>query len=422
MSRWANKYVIGLTGNIAVGKSVVRQMLQHLGAYTIDADGLAHQAMQPGAPAYRPIVETFGQFILDQDKQINRAMLGNIVFSNPQALAKLEAITHPVINQAINTLVSRSKQRVVVIEAIKLVEGDLANAVDAIWVVDAAPQIQYARLIQKRKMSEAEARQRITTQNPQAAKIAKANVVIKNDGNVDETWQQVQAAWNKIRDTLTGAAPAAAPPQSAATPQPAAVPPQAAPVAAPQAQPKSQAPTAPLAPKPAAVIPADVHVEVRRGMPGNAEVIAKFITKVTGSAISRMDIMLAFGQKSYLLAEAPGEQVIGLMGWQVENLITRADEFYIEPTAPRDPVIGALINAIEDASKALQSEVGFIFLPLGTGQDVIQPFLTNGYETTTVEQIKIPAWREAVQEVISENSAYQILSKKLREDRVLQPL
>ena len=59
MSRWPNKYVIGLTGNIAVGKSVVRQMLQHLGAYTIDADGLSHQAMQPGAPAYKPVVETF---------------------------------------------------------------------------------------------------------------------------------------------------------------------------------------------------------------------------------------------------------------------------------------------------------------------------------------------------------------------------
>jgi len=428
VSRWANKYVIGLTGNIAVGKSVVRQMLQHLGAYTIDADGLAHQAMQPGAPAYRPIVETFGQFILDSEKQINRAMLGNIVFSNPQALGKLEAITHPVVNQAINTLVSRSKQRVVVIEAIKLVEGDLANAVDAIWVVDAAPQVQYARLIQKRKMSEADARQRIMAQNPQAAKITKADVVIKNDGNVDETWQQVQAGWNKIRDLLTGGAPAAAPPAQAAPAAPAATPPPAAQQQRPAAtQPQAAAASPPPPPPqaaspPKAVIPADVNVEVKRGMPGNAELIAKFITKVAGKDISRMDIMLAFGQKSYLLAEAPGEQVIGLMGWQVENLITRADEFYIEPDAPRGPVIGALVNAIEDASKALQSEVGFIFLPLGTGQDVIQPFLSNGYETTTVEQIKIPAWREAVQEVISENSAYQILTKKLREDRVLQPL
>ena len=75
MSRWENKYVIGLTGNIAVGKSVVRQMLQHLGAYTLDADGLSHQAMMPGAPAYRPVVETFGRFMLNEDGTINRARL-----------------------------------------------------------------------------------------------------------------------------------------------------------------------------------------------------------------------------------------------------------------------------------------------------------------------------------------------------------
>jgi hypothetical protein len=86
VSHWQGKYVIGLTGNIAVGKSVVRQMLQHLGAYTIDADSLAHQAMMPGAPAYKTVVSTFGQMIVGEDGRINRAALGNIVFGNPQAL------------------------------------------------------------------------------------------------------------------------------------------------------------------------------------------------------------------------------------------------------------------------------------------------------------------------------------------------
>lgn len=395
VSRWANKYVIGLTGNIAVGKSVVRQMLQHLGAYTIDADGLTHQAMQPGAPAYKPIIDTFGQFILDQDKRINRAMLGNIVFSNPQALAKLEAIVHPIVNQAINTLVARARQRVVVIEAIKLLEGDLAKAVDSVWVVDAPPEVQYRRLIQKRKMSEAEAKQRMLSQGSQAEKRARANVIINNGGNVDETWKQVQAEWNKI--------PVVA---SAQLIQPAPTQPQPAPQPAPQA----------------AAIPANAKIEVKRGMPGNAELIARFMSARTGKEVSRMDVMLAFGQKSYLMAQV-GEHVIGLIGWQVENLITRADEFYLEPEAPREPVISALVNDIEEASKLLQSEVGFIFLPSGTGQDIIQPFISNGYEVTTVEQIKIPAWREAVQEMISDNnSKYQILTKKLREDRVLQPL
>ena len=153
MSRWENKYVIGLTGNIAVGKSVVRQMLQHLGAYTIDADGLAHQAMAPGAPAYKPVIEMFGRFVVDDDGHINRARLGSIVFAVPEALTQLEAISHPVVNQAIRALVSRAKQRVVVIEAIKLLETDLANMVDVIWVVDASPDTQLRRLTEKRKMS-----------------------------------------------------------------------------------------------------------------------------------------------------------------------------------------------------------------------------------------------------------------------------
>lgn len=404
MSRWPNKYVIGLTGNIAVGKSVVRQMLQHLGAYTIDADGLSHQAMQPGAPAYKPIVETFGQLILDQDKRINRAMLGSIVFSNPQALAKLEAIIHPVVGQAINTLVSRSKQRVVVIEAIKLLEGDLANAVDAVWVVDASPQSQYIRLVQKRKMTEAEAKQRIMAQNAQKDKLTKANVVIKNDGNAEETWKQVQAEWNKIREKLSAGSPQ--PPQPAAPAQPA----QAAP-AAPRPAATNSDPTMPA-----------LQVEVKRGMPTNAEAIANFITNVAGKEVSRMDIMLAFGQKSYLLAQVNDDRIIGLMGWQVENLITRADEFYLLPNVPPTPVIAALVNAVEEASKALQSEVGYIFLPPDTRADVIQSFVNNGYETTTIKDIKIPAWREAVQEVMTSDDEYKILTKKLREDRVLQPL
>ncbi len=391
MSRWPNKYAIGLTGNIAVGKSVVRQMLQHLGAYTIDADGLAHQAMQPGAPAYRPVVETFGQFILDQDRRIDRATLGRIVFANPQALAKLEAIIHPIVGQAINTLVLRSKQRVIVIEAIKLLEGDLAKAVDTVWVVNAAPEAQLARLVEKRKMSEAEARQRIAAQAPQAQKLARANVVIDNSGSVDLTWQQVQQAWAQVRQAVIG--------QMAAPP----------------------APTQPAQPAPNAAAAAPTALDIKRGMPGDAESIAAFINRATGSSITRMDIMMAFGQKSYLLAQAQG-RIISLMGWQVENLITRADEFYIEAGVPRAPVIEALITAIEDASKLLQSEVGFFFLPPNTPADIIEPFRSSGYETTSIEQIKIPAWREAVQEMMSETSASLILTKKLREDRVLQPL
>jgi dephospho-CoA kinase len=153
VSKFPNKFVIGLTGNIAVGKSLVRQMLQHLGAYPIDADALVHQAMAPGAPAYRPIIEAFGQFILNPDKTINRTALGSIAFGSPVAMERLEKITHPIVRQAIQALTQRSKQRVVVIEAIKLLEGDLKDMIDAVWVVNAKPENQYRRKAHRRKKS-----------------------------------------------------------------------------------------------------------------------------------------------------------------------------------------------------------------------------------------------------------------------------
>ena len=186
----------------------------------------------------------------------------------------------------------------------------------------------------------------------------------------------------------------------------------------------ARAVTAPLKPPPQldTMDASGVRVHVKRGMPSNAEVIANFISQTSGNPVNRMDVMMAFGQKSYLLAQDATDKVLAVLGWQVENLITRVDEFYIAPGAPATAIVNGLVVAIEAASKDLQSEVAYIFLPSGTPPDTIQTFVKNGYETTSVEQIKIPAWREAVQEIISDHKAAQILSKKLREDRVLKPI
>lgn len=382
VSRWANKYVIGLTGNIATGKSVVRQMLQHLGAYTIDADGLTNQAMSPGAPAYKPVVEVFGQFILNPDKTINRAMLGRIVFSNKEALTRLEEATHPIISQAINTLVSRANQKVVVIEAIKLLEGDLKDYVDVVWTVNAKPQTQYARLISKqRKMSPEDAKQRIIAQGSPEAKLKAANLIIQNDGNIEDTWKQVQKGFTQI----SAQAPAA-PAEKAATP-------------------------------PAAELEGIV---IKRGMPTHAEVIAGFINRATGKNIERMDVLMAFGQKSYLVINDEAEKQVGIVGWQVENLITCVDDLYLNKEASTPAVVQAIIKHIEVASQELQSEVCFVFLPAGSGDDMSAPFLSNDYEATTIKEIKIPAWRESVQNNAEADTI--ILTKKLRQNRVLKPI
>jgi dephospho-CoA kinase len=399
VSRIPNKYIIGLTGNIAVGKSVVRQMAQHLGAYPIDADALAHQAMAPGAPAYKPVVETFGQFILGEDQRINRQILGQIVFSNPAALAKLEAITHPIIRQAILALASRAKQRIIIIEAIKLLEGELAQVVDEVWVVDAKPEVQYRRLLEKRKMSSDEAKRRILAQTAQSEKLKKANVVINNNGNVEETWKQVQSAWNTIISKLDAL--------------------QAAPTVATRPTGAAQQAIAAAAD---AVESSVSGVHIKRGMPNNAETIAQFISSMSGQPTSRMDVMMSFGQKSYLLAYDDQERMIGLMGWQVENLITRVDEFYLLPSIQKEPVIQALLNAVEIASKELQSEVGFIFLPQTSARDTLSAIGGQGYEPTTISEIKIPAWREALHEMSNGSPSMMIMHKPLRKDRVLKPI
>ena len=145
MSAWSGKFVIGLTGNIGTGKSVVRKMLEHLGAYGIDADALANRAIAKGSPGYQPVADLFGRWILDSDDQIDRAKLGRLVFSNPDALESLEKVIHPLVGQALDILIRRSRQEVVVIEAIKLIEAGLAKKCDSLWVTYAQQEQQILR-------------------------------------------------------------------------------------------------------------------------------------------------------------------------------------------------------------------------------------------------------------------------------------
>ena len=395
-----DKYVIGLTGNIAVGKSVVRQMLQHLGAYTIDADNLSHQAMAPGAPAYAPVVEWFGKIVLSDDQTINRAMLGAMVFAHPRALAKLEQIVHPVVRQAAVSLASRARQPVIVIEAIKLLESPLIKVCDTTWVVHATPETQFRRLLEKRKMSEEEARRRIAIQLPQTDKLARANIIISNDGSVEDTWRQVQIAWNGVQ-RAAGPTAAAAAREMIKPITPAAT---------------EARKTAPLSGNGTPAL----NLTVRRGMPGNADLIAAFISRNQHRHVDRMTVMLAFGQKSYLLALDDRDQLVGVAGWQVENLITRVDELYADVAVPRDQVIGALTEAVEEASRELQSEVAFVLLPGQASREVVDTLQSIGYGPLRIEDIKFPAWREAARELLNTDGIG--LMKQLRADRVLKPI
>jgi dephospho-CoA kinase len=378
MSAWPGKYVIGLTGNIATGKSVVRKMLEHLGAYGIDADALSHRAMSRSAPGYQKIIDTFGKWIVAPDGQIDRAKLGRLVFPDPEAMKMLEDIIHPLVRDAIDVLVRRSKQKVVVIEAIKLLEGDLYTYCDSIWVTDAPQDAQTLRLMKKRGMTAETAWERIHAQGPAGDKISKADVVIKNDKSFEATWKQVAAAWQVT-------VPAEAVPK----------------------------------PKKKKSVP-EGQFSVQRARPQEATQIAAFITRLSQGQrkLTRGDIMAAFGEKAFLLL-LNGEKIAGLMGWQVENLVARVDDVYIETNIPLPNAMKTMTEEVEQASKELQCEAALLFLPpdLAQHQDVWQKV---GYDARTVKDLGVRAWQDAAMESMKPGTV--MLFKQLRKDRVLRPV
>lgn len=188
-------YVVGLTGNIATGKSLVLRQLAGLGAETIDADLVAHQVMQPGTPTAEAIIAEFGEEIRGEDDGIDRRKLGPIVFSDPAKLARLDEIAHPPTVAAIREQVKASQARVVVIDAIKLYEAGLDHDCDDVWAVYCEPEKQLERLMARNHLDREEALRRIHAQPPQEEKTRRAGRVIDNSGSIEETERQVRAAW-----------------------------------------------------------------------------------------------------------------------------------------------------------------------------------------------------------------------------------
>jgi dephospho-CoA kinase len=377
MSAWPGKFVIGLTGNIATGKSVVRKMLEHLGAYGIDADALGHRAIAIGAPGYQAVIDSFGKWILAPDGQVDRAKLAHVVFSDPEALVQLESIVHPLVRQAVDILIRRAPQKVIVIEAIKLLEGPLRQACDTIWVTYAQKEIQITRLTQKRGMGTAVAHQRINSQPAQLEKVKAANTVIHNEGSFENTWEQVTKAWRELFPTD----------ETAVT-------------------------------KPVEALKGELMVEKAR--PRHAAEIATLIGRLSDGKTqpTSEDIMAAFGEKAFLFLKLDGKPV-GIVGWQVENLVERTDEVYIEPEQSLSKAMQALLSEVEQTSRDLQCEIALLFLP-GELSRQDEVWKSLGYEPRTIESLGVRAWQEAAQETIGIGES--LFFKQLRKDRVLRPV
>ncbi|MER6095588.1 dephospho-CoA kinase [Streptomyces sp. NPDC001728] len=198
---------VGLTGGIGAGKSEVSRLLVSYGAVLIDADRIAREVVEPGTPGLAAVVEAFGDGVLTGEGALDRPKLGSIVFADPDRLATLNAIVHPLVGARSAELEGRAGSGDVVVHDVPLLaENGLAPLYDLVVVVDASPETQLDRLVRLRGMAESEARNRMAAQVTRARRLEVADVVIDNDGPLDALEPQVRKVWEELESRAAGTA------------------------------------------------------------------------------------------------------------------------------------------------------------------------------------------------------------------------
>ncbi|MFE7839736.1 dephospho-CoA kinase [Streptomyces sp. NPDC057474] len=187
---------VGLTGGIGAGKSEVSRLLVECGAVLIDADRIAREVVAPGTPGLAAVVETFGEGVLTPDGSLDRPRLGSIVFADPEKLAALNAIVHPLVGARSRGLENTAAEDSVVIHDVPLLtENGLAPVYDLVVVVDAAPETQLDRLVRLRGMTEQDARARMAAQATREKRLEIADIVIDNDVPLEDLRRRVRDVW-----------------------------------------------------------------------------------------------------------------------------------------------------------------------------------------------------------------------------------
>jgi dephospho-CoA kinase len=231
-------------------------------------------------------------------------------------------------------------------------------------------------------MSQDKALERIHMQSAQSAKVAVANIVITNMGSYDDLWKQVNAAWKEIVPAASSAEP-----ETIIIKQPSA---------------------------------SSGEYVVKRGKPKNSDAIAELITRLSKGKrkMTAENVMEEFGEKAYMLLELD-QKIIGLAGWQVENLVTRTTDIFLEEHVDTQKALELLIKEVESASSELQSEASLIF-PMNELAAQEQLWKRLGYEKRTPETLGVQAWQDSAIE--SKTAGSTLLFKQLRQDRVLRPI
>ena len=198
--------VWGLTGGIATGKSTVSEMIREEGVPVFDADQIAREIVLPGKPAWQQIVAMFGEGVIGHDQSLDRAALAKIVFSDPDARRRLEAITHPRIRDEIGQRILQAAalgRNLAFVDAALMIETEWAKDFAGVLVVDCPAQAQLARLMKRDGLSEEDAKRRTAAQMPLEEKRKHATAVIENAGDLDETRAQVKDFLAKLKADAT---------------------------------------------------------------------------------------------------------------------------------------------------------------------------------------------------------------------------
>lgn len=402
----SGKLIIGLTGNIATGKTAVMRLAAEQGALTIDADKIVHELMDYDPDIQAALAVAFGSEVRREDGRINRRALGQIVFNDPVALQDLEAMTHPAVRAVVADRISSSEATVVVIEAIKLLEGDLAKACHQIWVTRCHRQRQLQRLMICRGLDAEGAATRIKAQPPQEEKIAMADVVIDTNGLMTETESQFALAWQRLPDPATAPAKMLVIGDTAVSAR---------------GRPRTGGPqtlkdllaAAKIAPKDRAWPEA---LQVRRGKPSDIPSILLLIQKATGDAVTmkRADLLMSFSERSYFIGQM-GADITVIMGWSIDAQVARIDQMYMLPGDEMWQTATAVLEEIEQSANAHIGEMVAAFLPEDGPEGLPDFFRGEGY--ITVDKELLPeVWQTAVEE--SQPPDTTLMIKVLRDERL----
>ena len=192
-------FVIGLTGGIGTGKTQASKLLEELGAAIIDADAVGHEAYRPHTEAWGAVVEAFGQDVIAPSGEVDRKKLGGIVFGDPKALRRLNAIMHPRMYSMVEERIDNLKQMgrdVVVVEAALLLEAGWTALVDEVWSVSASEDRVVRRLARRNNLDQEAVRARIRSQMPQSQRTKQADILIDNSGSLADLRRRIQQLWN----------------------------------------------------------------------------------------------------------------------------------------------------------------------------------------------------------------------------------